>query len=79
MPSYAGAVYDPADDDPDRAGDAVDPAEQAPVDWDAWARGRGMGRLGRWRLIIALATMAAVTLLYLKSGGTAIPWMPASR
>lgn len=58
-------MYDP-DEEQDPPGE---------VDWEAWARNRGAGRNRLW-LILALSTMVAMTMLYVKSGGTAIPWAP---
>ena len=56
--------------DPDEEQD-----EPPPVDWDAWAKGRSF-RANRWRLLIAVAIMVAMTVAYFQSDGTMIPWGP---
>ena len=58
-------MYDPDEDQDD----------PPPVDWEAWAQSRSF-RANRWRLLMGVAIVLAMTALYFQSGGTMIPWGP---
>jgi hypothetical protein len=68
-------VYEPDEERDDGQG-----ADERPtIDWDAWEKNRLRNPWTRLWLLLMLVSAVSMLALYVRSGGTAIPWGPPSK